>query len=121
MAVRNATLISLLWAPPLASESNGIITGYSIQGTVEMGETVQFTTTATSLEFTAQPYKSYEFVVAAKTTVGRGPFSPEESVQTPEIGKTGIYILNTFLSPFFFFFIFSSPNPRSDEFNKGRY
>ena len=81
--------ILLTWIPPLPQDRNGIITGYFINATlVETGEKLQHSSNSTSLTMNARPYTTYLFIIAAGTIAGRGPFSTEVSIKTPESGKT---------------------------------
>ena len=86
----NSYSISLRWEPPLPSDRNGRIVSYLINVTaVETGETFEINTTYTtlSLSLPLSPFTTYEFIVAASTGVGPGPFSQAISVLTPEDGK----------------------------------
>ena len=89
--------ILLTWILPLPQDRNGIITGYFINATlVETGETLQQSSNSTSFTMNARPYTTYLFVIAAVTVAGRGPFSTEISIKTPESGKT---VLSAQLKP----------------------
>ena len=81
--------ISLRWEPPLPGDRNGRIVSYLINVTaVETGETFEVNTTYTTLSLSLlSPFTTYEFMVAASTEVGPGPFSQAISVLTPEDGK----------------------------------
>ena len=81
--------VSLHWEPPLPSDRNGRIVNYLTNVTaVETGETFEVNTTYTTLSlFLLSPFTTYEFMVAASTEVGPGPFSQAISVLTPEDGK----------------------------------
>ena len=81
--------ILLTWILPLPQDRNGIITGYFINATlVETGEMLQQSSNSTSLAMNARPYTTYLFIIAAVTVAGRGPFSTEISIKTPESGKS---------------------------------
>ena len=89
--------ILLTWILPLPWDRNGIITGYLINATlVETGEMLQQSSNSTSLVMNARPYTTYLFIIAAVTVAGRGPFSTEISIKTPESGKT---VLSAQLKP----------------------
>jgi receptor-type tyrosine-protein phosphatase Q len=81
--------ISLHWEPPLPVDRNGRIVSYLINMTaIETGETFEINTTYTILSLSLlTPFTAYEFVIAASTAVGLGPFSEPISVLTPEDGK----------------------------------
>ena len=70
---------------------NGIITEYVLNVSVlETGEQFQRRAqgTATSLSVESlHPDYTYTYIVAAGTSVGRGPFSMSRSVKMPEDGK----------------------------------
>ena len=78
----------LTWEPPLVEDQNGIIIGYVINVTVvETGEIFQlFSTTNTLTVNTLSPYTTYICIIAARTSIGLGPFSTTFTVQTPEDG-----------------------------------
>ena len=77
-ATPSSTGILLLWLPPQVSEQNGVIIMYSIQ----FGS-VTYNTSATQYTFLdLEEVTVYEFIVAAWTSVGRGPFSAQFSVTT---------------------------------------
>ena len=72
----------------MASEQNGIITSYDIEMTTETGEIFDFTTSSTTHTISnLEPYKIYQFVIAALTTSGQGPFSSDITIRTGEAGK----------------------------------
>ena len=81
--------IALHWDPPLPRHRNGQIVRYLVNVTaIETGETFEINTTFTTLSlFLLTPFTTYEFVIAASTKVGPGPFSEVISVLTPEDGK----------------------------------
>ena len=80
--------VSLTWHPPEADQQNGVITGYVINVTVAMtGETSQlFSSTNELTAESLMPFTTYNFVIAAQTSAGIGPFSTTISVQTDEAG-----------------------------------
>ena len=88
----SATVIStrsvhVTWSSILPRERNGIITGYVINVTaVERGERLQLQSQYNNITINAYPYTTYEFIIAATTVVGRGPFSTVISARTPPDG-----------------------------------
>ena len=73
---------------PLPEDQNGIVIGYviNIDG-VESEEMLQFFSTANNLTvISLTPFTTYLCMVAANTSVGRGPFSTTVSVRTSEEG-----------------------------------
>ena len=86
--VVEATSLTLSWEPPVASEQNGIITSYDIEMTTETGEIFDFSTSSTTYTISnLEPYKIYQFVIAALTMSGQGPFSSDIAIRTGEAGK----------------------------------
>ena len=69
--------ITLHWELPLPIDRNGQIVSYLINVTaIETGEMFEVSTTSTTLSLTLlTPFITYEFVIAASTDVGPGPFS----------------------------------------------
>ena len=56
---------------------------------LEGGDTFETVTRSTTyLNNTLRPYSTYNFSVAAATSVGTGPFSPVITVNTPEAGMS---------------------------------
>ena len=82
--------VSLTWDPPEAEQQNGVITGYVINVTVAMTEeTFQLISSGNRLTVTVEslmPFTTYNFVIAAQTSAGIGPFSITISAQTDEAG-----------------------------------
>ena len=76
------------WEIPLPEDQNGIIIGYVINiGGVESEEMLQFFTIANNLTVTSlTPFTTHLCMVAANTSVGRGPFSTTILVRTSEEG-----------------------------------
>ena len=79
----------LTWDPPPAEEQNGDIISYVINVTEADSRTAfQLVSTNTSLTVsTLQPFTSYDYLIAASTSVGLGPFSTLFTLQTPEDGR----------------------------------
>ena len=80
--------IVLTWDPPLLQNRNGIITDYIINVTaLDTGEISQYITPNRSLMLnTLTPFSTYAFIIAARTSVGAGPFSTDITIQTLEDG-----------------------------------
>ena len=73
------------------SDQNGVITDYFIT-LISLNATgiSQQLITKANITLTVPnltPFTTYDCLVAARTAVGRGPFSNIVSVQTPEAGK----------------------------------
>ena len=87
----SATSIILRWEPPAINLQNGNITEYVINMTeVETGTLQQFEVAggATQLQIDMlHPYYIYNFIIAAATVVGLGPFTRVTSGLTPEAGE----------------------------------
>ena len=79
---------TLVWNPPLSEEQNGNITAYIINASVVgTGERFQLISESTVLGVNVLiPFTIYSILIAASTSVGTGPFSPELVLQTPEDG-----------------------------------
>ena len=79
----------LVWNPPPAEEQNGIIVNYVINVTeADRGVTFQLFSRNTSVSVNSLlPFTSYNFLIAASTSVGVGPFSRLLTLQTPEDGN----------------------------------
>ena len=76
----------LNWATPLAPVVNGIVTDYTINVTSSVGNSsFQIGSNTTSYTLTTlRPFVTYTCVVAAHTSIGRGPFSMNMTLTTPE-------------------------------------
>ena len=81
--------VLLSWDLPLPEKRNGDISGYTVTVlNADTEDTFLLSTIETSLTVQSlTPYKSYQFSVAASTSVGLGPFTSPISVTTPEDGK----------------------------------
>ena len=103
--VNSPRSVSLKWNPVLPEERNGIITGYIINITaVERGEEMQLQSQSINVTVDVYPYTSYTFIIAATTSVGKGPYSTVITVRTPPEGRSqnealrhmnGIWVLIT--------------------------
>ena len=79
--------VRFTWSSVLLEERNGIITGYVINVTaVERGEKLQLQSQYNNITISAYPYTTYEFIIAATTVAGRGPFSTVVTARTPPDG-----------------------------------
>lgn len=90
----NITVISseealVMWEAPDPEDQNGIITGYSINVTlVRTSQTVQMTSSTNALYLdNLLPFRTYTCRVAARTSVGVGPYSIATSFMTEEAGE----------------------------------
>ena len=86
---------TLSWDPPNFEDRNGIIIGYVINITsAHANETTEYASNTTTLALTTlSPYTTYYCIVAARTSVGTGPFTPVLTLLTPPDGMTCIYKL----------------------------
>ena len=82
--------VFLTWDPPPLEDHNGIITGYTVEVfDVENSQTNEVETTETSITRSGlQHGQKYTFTVAAKTVIGRGPFSDSASIITPSVNDS---------------------------------
>ena len=80
--------ITILWSPPPEIDRNDVIIYYEIQLTeTETGTEFQWTAPElTTTRDSLHPHFHYEIRVAAHTSVGTGPFSAVETVQTLPAG-----------------------------------
>ena len=80
-----ATSVALAWSAPPTDQHNGVITNYDVRVTREGFPPTFITTISNLLETTINslvPFTTYFFVVAARTVVGRGPFSTALTIIT---------------------------------------
>lgn len=77
------------WNLPLPQNQNGIITGYLVNITaLETGAMIHMSTPYLNLTLhSLRPFTTYSCIVAARTSVGLGPFSTTINIQTLEDGK----------------------------------
>ena len=85
----NATSAEIHWDPPPFEDQNGIIQFYTLFITeVETSRVIEQLRTenasATLQRF--RPFRVYQFVIAANTIAGLGPFSNPSLFQMPESG-----------------------------------
>ncbi len=87
-----STGLLLSWLPPPDEDQNGIIIAYAVNiTTVPTGEVVQLFSNITEFQLKLlRPYTDYRAVIAAYTSVGRGPYSTELQFRTAEDGKLTI-------------------------------
>ena len=84
-----STSAEILWDPPPLEDQNGLIQNYTLLIT-EVDTDRSFNKVVENASITLQelqPLYTYQFVVAARTVVGLGPFSSRYSLQVPESGK----------------------------------
>ena len=88
-----ATSITITWHPLPPCERNGVITNYTIAYRMEGGmdmsfrEVVVVDTRLMHVVESLTPYTNYTIKMAATTSVGRGEFGPEMTVETYESSK----------------------------------
>jgi receptor-type tyrosine-protein phosphatase Q len=89
--VTSSRSISVEWGPPPAQEQNGQIIGYVIRIVpIIGGGGMDYETQEQSLLVEGlSPHTVYECLVAARTSVGTGPFSRIVTVQTQEEAPSG--------------------------------
>ena len=89
MLATSSRTVNLTWNPPLLPSRNGEITLYTVNvSVIESEEIFQFTSVSTELALSSlSPYYTYEYMIAALTIAGRGPFSESVTIQMPEDGK----------------------------------
>ena len=91
-ATPSSQSVALTWDPPPAAEQNGVIIGYTVNVTeADSGANFQLVVSANTsyVVSSLQPFTSYNFLIAAATSVGVGPFSRLLTIQTPEDGELG--------------------------------
>ena len=89
-------MFTLSWDPPNFEDRNGIIIGYVINITnVRTNEASEYTSNTTALTLsTLSPYTTYHCIVAARTSVGTGPYTAVLSLQTsPEGIRSNVLFL----------------------------
>ena len=88
-----ATSVTITWQRLPTCEQNGVITNYTIAYRMEGGMDMNFTemvvdaANLTAVVTPLTPYTNYTLKMAASTSVGRGKFGPEMTVQTNESSK----------------------------------
>ena len=85
---------NLSWGPPLPEQRNGIIIRYTINVlNTNTNQNLLVYSTRLNLTFpsglvTVQPYRTYILQVAAETSEGRGPYTTDTIVFTPQDRKS---------------------------------
>ena len=88
-----ATSITITWQPLPLCKQNGVITNYTIDYRMEGGMDMSFSESVVDaanrmhVVDSLTPYTNYTIKMAASTSVGRGQFGPEMTVQTNESSK----------------------------------
>ena len=87
--VTSPNSIMLRWDLPEADHQNGEITGYVVDiNVMESGEQFELITNLTSLNVDfLQPFTTYLCRIAARTSVGTGPYSITITATTLQDGK----------------------------------
>ena len=85
----SSRMSTLSWNPPDLEDRNGNIIGYVINITnAYTNETSEYTSNTTALTLsTLSPYTTYYCIVAARTSVGTGPFTLVLALLTSPDGK----------------------------------
>ena len=88
----NSTSVTISWNPPAPENQNGVITGYVINLTiVSSGDVFQYSSSRDNITIgSLHPFTTYDFTVAAQTSVGTGPYTTNSTVMTPEDGSTAL-------------------------------
>ena len=95
-----ATSIAVTWQPLPPCEQNGVITSYTIAYRMEgetgmsFNESVVNGTSLMHVVASLTPYTNYSIKMAASTSVGRGDFGPNVTVQTNESSEARIIRLS---------------------------
>ena len=95
-----ATSITVTWQPLPPCEQNGDITNYTIAYRMEGGMDMSFNESVvnapnlTDVVESLTPYTNYTIKMAASTSVGRGGFGPNVTVQTNESSEARIISLS---------------------------
>ena len=105
------------WDLPAPQHQNGIIIGYIINITaLETGATIHMSTPYKNVTLhSLRPFTTYSCIVAARTSVGLGPFSTTVTAQTLEDGMNHV-TLSSFYQPYNNIMLFS-PIKSSIKFN----
>jgi len=84
----NSTSVTIYWHPPPFEFRNGIITGYTISlTTVGSGDVSEHSSSTDTITLgSLHPFTAYAFAVAARTSVGTGPYTTDSTVLTLEDG-----------------------------------
>jgi len=88
-----ATNITITWQPLPPCEQNGVITNYTIAYRMEGGTDSEIVVDAANRMHVVEPLTpctNYTIKMAASTSVGRGEFGSEVTVQTNELSEAQI-------------------------------
>ena len=91
-----ATSITITWQPLPPCKQNGVITNYTIAYRMEGGMDMSFSESVVDAANRMHvvepltPYTNYTIKMAASTSVGRGEFGPEMTVQANESSEAQI-------------------------------
>ena len=89
ISLLNATSAEIQWDPPHFEDQNGVIKLYRLfvieVDTVRVIEQFHMENTSVMLQ-ELRPFHVYQFVIAASTVAGLGPFSTPSFFQMPESG-----------------------------------
>ena len=80
--------MTISWNLPAPENQNGVITGYVVNLTaVGSGDISQYSSSSDNITIgSLHPFTTYDFTVAAQTSVGTGPYTTNSTVMTPEDG-----------------------------------
>ena len=88
-AATTSTTLSLTWDGPSSDAQNGVIVQYVVNISIsETGERFQRIVggAQTLILSGLHPYYEYTYIIAAVTSVGRGPFSVRSTIRMPQDG-----------------------------------
>ena len=89
-----STSITVSWQPLPSCDQNGVITNYTIAYRMEGGTDMSFNVVDAANRMHVvkplTPYTNYTIKMAASTSVGRGDFGPEMTVQTNESSEAPV-------------------------------
>ena len=106
----SSRMFTLTWYPPNFEDRNGIIIGYTINLTnTRRNDTLLYSSNTTALTLsTLSPYTTYYCTVAARTSIGTGPFTAVLTLLTPQDGKKLYFPIVEHCTPLYYFFYSSS-------------
>ena len=86
LTINDSRSLILNWEVPLPQDVNGIVIDYTINISSTLGtNSILVGSNITSYTLTSlKPYIAYTCIIAAYTSVGRGPFSVGVTISTPE-------------------------------------
>ncbi|XP_019848636.1 PREDICTED: phosphatidylinositol phosphatase PTPRQ-like [Amphimedon queenslandica] len=96
-SVLSSSSVSLSWNPPPAESQNGIIISYHINlTTLATGSVSLYTSYDTALQVKGLvPYTTYTCLIAAETSIGRGPYTTIISFTTMEDAPTSSPVISS--------------------------